>query len=140
MRNLLLAALLLATAPLHAFEMRVVMTTNIREVCHSVDTACTNFDLTTLYCACFLRAGAWKATAKITSKPIVYLSNRIYLVHELSHMFDFDRASRDYTRAIEAMSFGSRGACEAFVGNARQTFPDFMRDVMRESMRLRDHF
>jgi hypothetical protein len=136
--RLLLGLLLVAALPVRA-QMKVITTSKVRDVCRTVDTACTNFDDTELYCACFLKGNVWKPTAKIKSNPVVYLSDRKYMLHELSHLYDFDRAMRNYERLLEGESFQSFNACEKFAGNARVTFADFLRDVQYESMRMRDH-
>ncbi len=138
MKSALAAAVLLVIVPLHAGDLRVVMTSNVRQECPLVDTACTNFDDTELYCACFLRGESWKAEAKIEARPVVYLSHPRFMLHEVSHMYDFDYAARRYVRRVGSMGFESREACEEFAADARRTFPEFLRSVVMESMRLRD--
>ena len=138
MRSILAAVFLFASVPLHAGDLRVVITSNVRRTCPFVDTACTKFDDPELSCACFLRSDRWKAVARIESRPVVYLSHSQFLRHEVSHLYDFDSAARRYIRRIQSMWFESREACEAFAGNARVTFPEFLRSVVLESTRLRD--
>jgi hypothetical protein len=136
--ELLIALLLIAAAPAQA-RLTILVRSSVRDACRTVDTACTNFDDTELTCACILKGNVWKPAAKIVSNPVMFLSHDRYRLHELSHVYDFARALRLFKRAIEANSFDHFEDCQRFAGNAEMTFPEFMREVQRQSMRLRDH-
>ena len=137
MRRIAFAFCILAAIPLHGAKPRIVVTPLVHLVCEA-NTACTKFEDSELECDCVTAGKQWKAEAKVTSRPVVYLSDMRYLLHEASHIFDFDEALRRHEREIEAKAFDSREACLTFTTEVLAGFMTLMRNVERDSMRLRD--
>ena len=120
-------------------EVTFISNRSVRTACDgAVDTACTNFNDTALYCLCALRGERWTPEVRITSQPHMYLSHMMYRLHEQGHVFDFRRAMKQHAAEIETLSFSQRSACDDFVAQQRADFPAVLRRYVRTSMRLRD--
>jgi hypothetical protein len=145
-KRLLLGLLLAAPAELLGWTVaistpNIVMLSDkhLRASCDGrVETACTTFADTELSCSCMRHGERWSAEVQITSRPHMILSNRMWLEHERTHVYDFEQAMRRHAAQIEGQSFDSSSACEAFGAETRGAFSSVMRQFVRESMRRRD--
>jgi hypothetical protein len=145
-KELLLACSLLAPLPLFGFAVTVkapqttmISGRHVREACNRpVDTACTTFEQAHLDCVCALKGEQWVPSVRITAQPHMYLSHRMYQLHEYSHIVDFEDSMRRHAREIETQSFDSRDGCEEFLAKTRVAFPSVLREYVRESTALRD--
>lgn len=112
----------------------------VRAACNGlVETACTRFDGTTLDCSCAAHRGRWSPTVRIDAQPRMYVSNNTYVLHELSHVFDFVHAMRMHADAVESRSFDSLDACDEFLNETLEGFDDVLIEFRRTTMLLRDH-
>jgi hypothetical protein len=145
-KELMLTCALLIPLPMFSSTLlvpRAVITMvageHLRKICDGrVDTACTSFDDATLACVCAAKGEQWSPTVHLTVQPRMYLSHDIYLQHELAHIYDFERAMRRHVAGIQATSFPSLSACEAFAAEQSVAFRDVQHDFERASMKLRD--
>ncbi|MGZ5475317.1 MAG: hypothetical protein ACXW3E_00190 [Thermoanaerobaculia bacterium] len=145
-KGLLLAYLVLLALPvsgsvlIRAPEVTFISNRSVRTACHgAVDTACTNFDDTDLYCICALKGERWTPQVRITSQPHMYLSHTMYRRHEQGHLFDFEQTMTRHAEEIETQLFTQRNACEDFIAQQRLDFPTVLRGYVRASMLLRDN-
>ena len=112
----------------------------VRAACNgAVDTACTRFDGTTLSCGCALHGAAWSPVVRIDAQPRMYVSHSMYLLHELSHVFDFKNMMLRYAEGIERETFTSSDSCDVFVKEILLGFGDVLLDYHDASMLRRDH-
>ena len=147
MRDELMLACVLLAAPIDGSMVNVkpanVMMSSesgVRAACYgAVDTACTRFDGTTLACSCRLQGSRWSPLVRIDAQPRMYVSHSVYLLHELSHVFDFTRAMKLHAADIENHSFDSSGDCNEFLAETRQNFGEVLVEYRRASMLQRDH-
>ena len=147
MRNKLMLACCLLAIPLDGSIVnirppRVLINSfgGVRAACKGlVDTACTRFDGTTLDCSCAVHRGRWSPIVRIDAQPRMYVSNNTYVLHELSHVFDFVHAMRVHADAVESRSFDSLDACDEFLNETLEGFDDALFEFRRASMLLRDH-
>jgi hypothetical protein len=144
-KRLLMTCLVLLALPVSGSvqiripEVTFVSNRAVRTACDGkVDTACTNFNDTELYCVCALRGEQWTPQVRITSQPHMYLSHMMYRLHEQGHVFDFHQAMTRSAQEIETRSFSQHSACEDFIAQQRLDFPTVLRTYVRTSMRLRD--
>jgi hypothetical protein len=147
MRNELMLACSLLAVPLTGSVVNIrpanVMMSSgpgISAACNgAVETACTRFDGTSLDCSCARRGDRWSPIVRIDARPRMYLSNSMYLLHELSHVFDFKRAMQRHADDIESHSFPSLDACDDFAHETLLSFDEVLIDFRRTSMLHRDH-
>ena len=112
----------------------------VRAACNgAVETACTRFDGTTLSCGCALHGDHWAPVVRIDAQPRLYISHSMYLLHELSHVFDFKSAMLAYAATVERETFPSSDSCDAFVNEMRLGFGEVLLNYHDASMLRRDH-
>lgn len=146
-RAILAISFVVATSPLHGFNVNVHQTqlttmspAAVFEKCKKiVDTACTVFRDAQLTCMCDFKHGRWAPTVSIAAQPQTYTSSPAYVAHELTHILDFSMAMRKHAEDLEDRAFASRAACETFADRAEEQFVDVLRDYVRASTWLRDH-
>lgn len=131
--------LLGSSVVLSAARLTFLSDKSVRTACKGrVDTACTNFEDTELYCVCAMSPNGWTPRVRITAQPHMFLSHKMYQLHELSHIFDFEFHMRRHAAAIEARSFTDRSACDTFLTEQRLAFSDVLQEFVRASMMRRD--
>lgn len=144
-RELLLTCSLLAPLPLLGAtvsiaspHMTLTSAERVRATCVRVNTACTTFEMTQFNCACALNGAQWSPSASITAHPLMFISHRMYLRHEMEHILDFKVAMNRHAEEIESNAFHSRDECESFAAGQHDAFPGVLRAVVRASTLRRD--
>lgn len=102
------------------------------------EVGCTTFQDVALSCDCRKTARGWKLDATIQAVPHVYVSNFRYLEHEMLHIWDFRKYLGEHVRALAALTFQTRKACDEHAVAAALAFPGTMEKVARLSAAKRD--
>jgi hypothetical protein len=104
----------------------------------SVETGCTQYQNLRFVAECEPVQDKWSLRVRTAGTPKIFVSNPIFLPHELAHVRDFIFLVETHVSKIKVRSFPSEAACQVDASALMSRFPSTMRDVAHQTTAWRD--